>query len=64
MSDFITEQSNPFIAVCDRLERLGIKPCYRSELQGQMLISDGTRFFLVIDVLDKFIEIIEKHDER
>jgi hypothetical protein len=57
----IIKPSNGLDAVCDRLVRLGIPPRDRNRISGQVVISDSQgRYFLVVDILDRLIGIIEQ----
>ena len=53
------DNGQPWIEICDRLERLGIRPTPDNDRQPDVTFSDGTRRFKLIDILDRFIGIME-----
>jgi hypothetical protein len=53
------DNKQPWIEICGRLERLGIRPTPDNDRQPDVIFSDGTRRFKLIDILDRFIGIME-----
>lgn len=53
--------NDQWIQICDRLERLGIRPVVTDQMTfPEVLITDGERKFRLIDILDKFIDLMER----
>jgi hypothetical protein len=51
------------VKLCDRLDRLGIARAER-KFEPMIFITDGKRQYRLIDVLDRFIELVERLDGR
>lgn len=60
-----TDHHRQWTEICDRLERLGIQPTPDHDARGpHIYFADGRRRFKLIDILDRFIELMERMQDE